>query len=111
MKIGFPTRNLDGLDSIVCESLRSASCFVIADTASKEVEELRVQCSDNVNGDLPQHLKTLHECKVDAVAVRDVGSRALRKLLGQGLSVSRSVRHCWTEYCIHIGWKPERGGV
>ncbi len=91
MKICFPTENLQGLDSQVFAHFGSAPGFVIADTESKEIEEIS-------NGDLHhahgmcQPLKALGGRKVDAIAVGGIGAGALMKLHAQGIMVYRAVQ-------------------
>jgi predicted Fe-Mo cluster-binding NifX family protein len=88
MKICFPTENLLGLDSIVYGHFGSAPGFVIVDSESKGVEEIR-------NGDLHhahgmcQPLQALGGRKVDAVAVGGIGAGALMRLQSQGIRVYR----------------------
>jgi predicted Fe-Mo cluster-binding NifX family protein len=88
MKICFPTENLLGLESIVYSHFGSAPGFVIVDTVSKEVEEIK-------NGDLHhahgmcQPLQALGGRAVDAIAVGGIGAGALMKLQTQGIRVYR----------------------
>jgi predicted Fe-Mo cluster-binding NifX family protein len=88
VKICFPTETLEGMDSKVYGHFGSAQGFVIVDTESKDVEEIR-------NGDLHhahgmcQPLRALGGRQVDAVAVGGIGAGALMKLQAQGIRVYR----------------------
>lgn len=89
MKICFPAENLQAMDSIVFGHFGSAPGFVIIDTDTMGVEEIR-------NGDLHhahgmcQPLSALGGRTVDAVAVGGIGMGALLKLQAQGITVYRA---------------------
>jgi predicted Fe-Mo cluster-binding NifX family protein len=91
MKICFPTENLQGLDSIIYAHFGSAPGFVIVDTESNDIEEIK-------NGDLHhdhgmcQPMQALEGKKVDAVAVGGIGAGALRGLQAQGIAVYRAAQ-------------------
>jgi len=86
MKICFPTENLEGMNSIVYGHFGSAPGFVIVDTETLAVDEIR-------NGDLHhahgmcQPLKALGGQDVDAVVVAAIGMGALVRLQAQGITV------------------------
>ena len=96
MRICFPTENLQGLDSIVYGHFGSAPGFVIVDTESTDIEEIK-------NGDLHhahgmcQPLKALGGREVDAIAVGGIGAGALMKLQAQGIRVYRVVEGAVSE--------------
>jgi predicted Fe-Mo cluster-binding NifX family protein len=89
MKICFPTENLAGLDSVVFEHFGSAPGFVIVDSETTAVQEIR-------NGDLHhahgmcQPLMALRGQAVDALAVSGIGMGALSKLQAEGIRVYRA---------------------
>ncbi|MEM5786459.1 MAG: NifB/NifX family molybdenum-iron cluster-binding protein [Syntrophobacteraceae bacterium] len=91
MKICFPTRNLQGLDSAVYEHFGSAPGFVIVDTESKKVEEIKNDDLHHAHG-MCQPLKALGGNKVDAVAVGGIGAGALMKLQAEGVRVYRAAQ-------------------
>ncbi len=88
MKICFPVETMKGLESRVYEHFGSAPGFVIVDTDTNTVEEIK-------NGDLHhahgmcQPLMALGGRQVDAIAVGGIGMGALMKLQAQGLRVFR----------------------
>jgi len=96
MRICFPTENLQGLDSIVYGHFGSAPGFVIVDTESQGIEEIK-------NGDLHhaegmcQPLKALGGREVDAIAVGGIGAGALMRLQTQGIRVYRAAEGAVSE--------------
>jgi len=89
MKVCFPTENLMGLDSKVYSHFGSAPGFVIVDTESREVEEIKNGDMQHAHG-MCQPLKALGGREVDAVAVGGIGAGALMKLQTQGITVYRA---------------------
>ena len=88
MKICFPTENLQGLDSIVYGHFGSAPGFVIVDTESKEIEEIKNGDQHHAHG-MCQPLKALGGHEVNAIAVGGIGAGALMKLQAQDIRVYR----------------------
>jgi len=90
MKICFPTKTLQGMDSMVYGHFGSAPGFVIVDTGTGSVEEI-------ANGDLHhahgmcQPFKALGGRRVDAIVVGGIGMGALMKLRADGIVVFRAV--------------------
>jgi len=91
MKVCFPAETLQGADSEVFGHFGSAPGFVIVDTETMNVEEVR-------NGDLHhahgmcQPLKALAGRQVDAVVVAAIGMGALMGLNAQGIKVYRAAQ-------------------
>jgi predicted Fe-Mo cluster-binding NifX family protein len=88
MRICFPTEKLQGLDSVVYGHFGSAPGFVIADTESGEIEEIRNGDEHHAHG-MCQPLKALGGRAVNAVAVGGIGAGALMKLQAQGVRAYR----------------------
>ncbi len=88
MKICFPTENLLGLDSTVYGHFGSAPGFVIVDTESNVIEEIKNSDQHHAHG-MCQPMKALGGRSVDAVAVGGIGMGALMKLQNQGVRVFR----------------------
>ncbi len=89
MRICFPTDQLNGLKSTIYEHFGSAAGFIIVDTDSKSVEEVKNDDLHHVHG-MCQPLKALGGSSVDAVAVGGIGRGALMKLQAQGIRVFRA---------------------
>ncbi len=89
MKICFPTDDLRGLDSAVFSHFGSAPGFVVVDTDSKDVQEIKNGDMHHAHG-MCQPLKALGGLSVDAVAVGGLGMGALMKLQGMGITVYRA---------------------
>jgi len=91
MRICFPTETLQGIESPVYSHFGSAPGFVVVDTETLSVEEVR-------NGDLHhehgmcQPLKALGGVKVDAVVVGGIGMGALMRLQAQGIQAYHAVQ-------------------
>jgi len=89
MKVCFPTMNLEGLESRICEHFGSASGFVIVDSKTRSVEEIG---NDDLHHEHEkcQPLKALQGREVDAVAVGGIGMGALTKLQALGIKIYRA---------------------
>ncbi|HAM49843.1 MAG TPA: diguanylate cyclase [Nitrospiraceae bacterium] len=90
MKICFPTEKLQELDSTVNDHFGSAPGFVIVDTDSDTIEEIKNGDEHHAHG-MCQPLKALGGRRVDAIAVGGIGMGALMKLQAQGIRVFRAV--------------------
>ncbi len=90
MRLCFPASELKGLDSPVYGHFGSAPGFVIVDTESGEVEEVRNSDLHHAHG-MCQPLKALGGRPVDGVAVGGIGMGALMKLQAQGITVYRAM--------------------
>lgn len=90
MKVCFPTETLQGLDSTIFNHFGSAPGFVIVDTETSALEEIK-------NGDLHhahgmcQPLLALGGRTVNGIAVGGIGMGALMKLQGQGVTVYKAL--------------------
>jgi predicted Fe-Mo cluster-binding NifX family protein len=91
MRICFPTENLQGLDSTVYGHFGSAPGFIIVDTGSEGIEEIKNNDLHHSHG-MCQPMKALGGRMVDAIAVGGIGMGALMKLQGQGIRVYRAVQ-------------------
>ncbi|MFP5214162.1 MAG: NifB/NifX family molybdenum-iron cluster-binding protein, partial [Acidobacteriota bacterium] len=79
MKICFPTETLQGLESAVYGHFGSAPGFVIVDTDSQAVEEIKNDDMHHAHG-MCQPMKALGGRKVEGVVVGGIGMGALMKL-------------------------------
>ena len=91
MKICFPTEILQGVNSMVYGHFGSAPGFVIVDTETTQVEEIKNSDLLHAHG-MCQPLKALGGCQADAVVVAGIGMGALMKLQAQGIKVYRATR-------------------
>lgn len=91
MRICFPTENLQGLDSAVYGHFGSAPGFIIVDTGSEGIEEIKNNDLHHEHG-MCHPMKALGGRMVDAIAVGGIGMGALMKLQGQGIRVYRAVQ-------------------
>ena len=89
MKICFPTVTIEGMKSLIYEHFGSAPGFVIVDTETQAVEEIKNNDLHHAHG-MCQPLKALGGREVDAVAVGGIGMGALMKLQAQGIRVYRA---------------------
>jgi predicted Fe-Mo cluster-binding NifX family protein len=91
MRICFPVENLQGLESAVYDHFGSAPGFIIVDTDSEGIEEIKNNDLHHAHG-MCQPTKALGGRTVDATAVGGIGMGALMKLQGQGIRVYRVVQ-------------------
>lgn len=91
MKICFPTETLQGLDSVVYGHFGSAPGFVIVETETMSVEEIKNGDQHHAHG-MCQPLLALGGNKVDGVVVGGIGMGALMKLNAQGVRVYRALQ-------------------
>ncbi len=89
MRICFPTEQLNGMESTVYGHFGSAPGFVIVDSESGSVEEIKNNDLHHAHG-MCRPLKALGGNKIDAVAAGGIGMGALRKLHAQGIRVFRA---------------------
>ena len=86
MKVCFPIKENNGIDSIVFNHFGSAPFFIIVDLENNNIEVVN-------NGDLGhehgmcQPIKALSGHLVDAVLVAGIGAGAIMKLNGMGIKV------------------------
>jgi ArsR family transcriptional regulator len=91
MKIAFPTKDNQGVNSIVDSHFGSAQYFVVLETEGEKVKTA-------VNHDLGhkhghcQPLRALGGNSVDAVVVGGIGRGALGRLIDAGIKVYRAER-------------------
>ena len=91
MKICFPTESLQGLESIVYGHFGSAPGFVIVETDTMGVEEIKNKDQHHAHG-MCQPLLALGGQQVDGVVVGGIGMGALMKLNAQGILVYRALQ-------------------
>ena len=90
MKICFPVKENQGLESTVFGHFGSAPMFLVVDSQTGEVTEVR-------NNDLPHAhgscspMKALGGQRLDAIVVGGIGGGALKGLTRSGLKVYRSL--------------------
>ncbi len=89
MRICFPAKTLEGMNSVVFEHFGSAPGFVIVDTENMKFEEIQNGDQHHAEG-MCQPLKALGGVEVDAVVVGGIGMGALMKLQAQGVTVYRA---------------------
>ncbi len=89
MRICFPIERPIGLHSRVYEHFGSAPAFIIVDTDSRSLEEVKNNDLAHAHG-MCQPLKALGGRNVDAVAVGGIGMGALMKLHAQGVRVFKA---------------------
>ncbi len=90
MKIAFPTKTSAGLESVVFEHFGSAPSFILVDTETNEVTDIK-NLDQHHEGGQCQPLKALGNVAVDAVVAGGIGAGALKKLNTGGVTVYRAV--------------------
>ncbi|MFP5213758.1 MAG: NifB/NifX family molybdenum-iron cluster-binding protein [Acidobacteriota bacterium] len=91
MKVCFPTETLQGLDSQVYGHFGSAPGFVIVETQSLDVTEIKNNDQHHAHG-MCQPMKALGGQQVDAIVVGGIGMGALMKLQAQGIRTYRAMQ-------------------
>ncbi len=86
MKICFPVRKNEGLESRIFGHFGSAPMFVVADTETREVQEVVNRDQRHVHGAC-RPLKALGGQVYDAIVVGGIGAGALSGLNRAGLKV------------------------
>jgi predicted Fe-Mo cluster-binding NifX family protein len=89
MKLCIPAISCRGLKSEVSPHFGGAPCFVIVDTESNEVEEVKNQNEHHAHG-MCHPMKSLEGHRLDAVVCSGIGAGALNKLNQAGIRVYRS---------------------
>ncbi len=89
MKICFPIESFEGLNSQVYGHFGSAAGFVLVDTESNSIEEIRNDDAHHAHG-MCQPVRAMGGRAVDAVAVTGIGMGALMALRSQGIKVYRA---------------------
>lgn len=89
MKICMPVAHNEGLASEVFQHFGSAPLFLVMDTETQEVEEIRNRDLHHAHGACSP-LKALGGHRIDAVIVGGIGAGALRGLEAAGIRVYRS---------------------
>jgi predicted Fe-Mo cluster-binding NifX family protein len=90
MQVCFPAETLQGLESRVYGHFGSAPGFVIVNTETMSVEEIKNDDLHHAHG-MCQPLKALGGRRVDAIVVGGIGAGALMKLQAEGVTVYRAL--------------------
>ena len=90
MRIAFPTKENEGLESLVYSHFGSAPYFVIVEAETSELEILDNQDLGHEHGNC-QPLAALGGAPVDVVVVGGIGGGALKKLANAGIKTYRAV--------------------
>jgi len=90
MRIAFPTKENEGLESLVYSHFGSAPYFVIVEAETSELEILDNQDLGHEHGNC-QPLAALGGAPVDVVVVGGIGGGALKKLANAGVKTYRAV--------------------
>lgn len=89
MKICFPVRNDEGMESTVFDHFGSAPLFVVVDTETNSVGMINNRDQHHAHGAC-NPIRALDNQKVDAVVVGGIGAGALSRLNQMGIRVHRS---------------------
>jgi predicted Fe-Mo cluster-binding NifX family protein len=89
MKLCFPVKEDEGLDSIVHNHFGSAPLFVVYDMDSRNVASVRNRDQHHAHGAC-NPMKALDNQNVDAIVVGGIGAGALTRLNQMGIQVHRS---------------------
>jgi predicted Fe-Mo cluster-binding NifX family protein len=89
MKVCFPIKENEGLESVVYGHFGSAPYFMIYDTDKKESKIINNSDQHHEHG-MCQPLKALNGEEVDAILVGGIGSGALTKLNAQDIKVYKA---------------------
>ena len=90
MRIAFPTKENEGLESLVYSHFGSAPYFVIVEAETSELEILDNQDLGHEHGNC-QPLAALGGAPVDVVVVGGICGGALKKLANAGVKTYRAV--------------------
>ena len=91
MRVAFPTETFEGVNSMVFGHFGSAPGFVIVDTGTLRIEEIKNSDQHHAHG-MCQPIMALGGRQVDAIGVAGIGMGALMKLQAQGMKVYRAVQ-------------------
>ena len=89
MKICFPVKENEGMDSKVFGHFGSAPMFIVVDTDTREIQEEFNRDQDHGHGAC-RPLKALGGRACDAIVVGGIGAGALSKLNRAGLTVFKA---------------------
>ncbi len=89
MKICFPVKKDEGLDSAVYNHFGSAPAFIVVDTHTNSLTTIANNDQHHVHGQC-NPMKALDNQEVDAVVVGGIGAGALTRLNQQGIAVHKS---------------------
>ncbi len=90
MKIAFPVRKDDGIDSAVYNHFGSAPFFLVLDLHTDALEVFENPDPDHQHG-VCSPMTALGGRKVDGVVVGGIGGGALKKLNNEGITVYRAI--------------------
>lgn len=89
MKICFPVKEDNGLDSVVFGHFGSAPLFVVYDTVEDKLSSIDNQDLGHIHGKC-NPLKALNGKPVDSVIVGGIGGGAITKLNNMGIKVYKA---------------------
>ncbi|MFH1505243.1 MAG: NifB/NifX family molybdenum-iron cluster-binding protein [Candidatus Omnitrophota bacterium] len=89
MKICFPVKSDEGLDSKIYDHFGSAPIFIIFDTETKSIDAINNQNLGHTHG-MCSPLKALDSKKIDAIVAGGIGAGAINKLNSIGIKVYRA---------------------
>jgi predicted Fe-Mo cluster-binding NifX family protein len=89
MKICFPIESDQGMDSKVSDHFGSAPQFLLVDTDSNEIKVISNSDQHHSPGAC-NPMQTLHDSRVEGVAVRSIGAGAVGHLTRSGLHVYKA---------------------
>ena len=89
MKLCFPVKKYEGVQSNVYGHFGSAPSFALMDTETDEISEITNRDADHKHGKCSP-LKALDGRSIDCVIVGGIGTGALNKLIGMGASVYKA---------------------
>jgi predicted Fe-Mo cluster-binding NifX family protein len=90
MKLCFPVKTPDAIESEVYGHFGSAPAFLVVDPESREVTTVHNVDQDHVHG-MCQPLRALDGHRVDGIVVAGIGQGALMKLAQAGIAVYQAV--------------------
>lgn len=89
MKLCFPVKSDNGLESIVFNHFGSSPLFIVFDTDSKSTSLINNQDLGHEHG-MCNPFKALDGKIVDTIIVGGIGAGAIKKLNGMGIKVYRA---------------------
>ncbi len=89
MKICIPVNENNGINSTICEHFGSAPLFMIVDTNTLSVTEIKNDDQHHAHG-MCQPLSVLGNYEFDGIVVGGIGAGALNKLKNAGITVYRT---------------------